>query len=176
MTDPVFGRALPIHFFMLDLACWHDPDREDMEPEWEFYGWPEIAHEDKIRQIIQARANLFYWTESDFGFSLREWRAFLLKRGLKGEDDFGYGHPYAVGVVDAAIVDVINDPMRGGLEAEAARREAEFPLKPQIWWPGESNTAAKEPRDRRKVYDWREENAKFEAMAGQPDGVTQDTN
>ena len=130
MTDWTFGRAHPVHFMMLDFACWQKPPgSEDM-------GWPALSHEQKLVQIVQGRANLFYATEQDFGFSLKAWRDYFIASAERGEDPLSYClGPWQY--VDQAILKVIGDPQRALLEEEARGAQARIEPTPQPWWPGE---------------------------------------
>lgn len=136
MTDPVFGRATPVHFIMLNFACWACSPNDD---QWARQFWPPLDHAQKIKQIIQGRANLFYLTEQDFGVNLSDWRDFFVSRAAAKEEDFGYGHAYAGHYVDRAIQDMIAQPDRLDLEKEADAAQANIQPEPEYWWPGERN-------------------------------------
>jgi len=120
---------------MLGFACWQVDDEAD---DWERGRWPPLSAEEQVRAVIQGRANLFYRTEQDFGFSLRDWRHYLIEQALQKPDPYGYGHPYAAHGVDRAVVSMINHPGRPALEAQAAAAEGTIEPVPEYWWPGET--------------------------------------
>lgn len=129
MTDPVFGRATPVHFMMLELACFVESASTS------FTAWPPRTQEEALCAMVQARADLFYLTEQDFGYDLAAWRAFFIGRIEAGEEDFGYGHRYAASRVDAVVLAAIADPRRRQLEADARAAEAYIEPVERRWWP-----------------------------------------
>ena len=173
MTDPIFGKASSLDFDLLRLACWHVSEPELIDGREIWHDWHELPHDDKIRQIIQVRADLFYQTGEDFGFSLIDWRNFFYKDQISVGDVPDYDrkvgvYPYPPTMVEIAILSVINDPSRPALEAEALRREGEFPPQPNIFWPGEADARR---GHRKKVYDWNSANEKYEKVARQWDAT-----
>jgi hypothetical protein len=105
MTMRSFGRVVPIHIDMLQLAGYVvDYDKRDIRP----------AKSDKefLRTVRQGRADLRRQCGSDFGYDLAAWRDFLL---AAPDDEFGYRHPYAFRRVDRAIQRAMSDPRRADL-------------------------------------------------------------
>jgi hypothetical protein len=108
MTMRSFGRVMPIHIDMLQLASyavlWGERDIR-----------PAASDEDCLRQIRAGRIALRQATGQDFGYDLAAWREFLLSAP---DDEFGYRHPYAFSGVDRAVQRAIRSPRRRRLVAQ----------------------------------------------------------
>jgi hypothetical protein len=96
MTNPVFGRAMPIHFTILQFIGWHvGLDTRILANESE-----------RIAKMRTGHSELCQKTGQDFGYDLAKWREFLIER----DKEFGYTHAYAFGSVDKEVRRAIADP------------------------------------------------------------------
>jgi hypothetical protein len=105
MTIPNWGRLTPSQMDMLMLAGHvihrHPVSPSTVEPD-----------EARLRAMAMGRARLRLLTGQDFGYDLRRWHEYLL-----ADEDTGYRHPYAWGVVRPAVEEALADPNRERLVA-----------------------------------------------------------
>ena len=117
MTDPYFGRALPVHFYMVSLAGWgrNNADAEFWDTE---NSDPGLLRDDlrAATEICAGRIGLVRMCLIDLGFDVLAWRR-LLMEGPHPEFDpkygtHGYMHPYAVRPVDRVVREGAANPHR----------------------------------------------------------------
>ena len=128
VTHPVLGRAVPVHFAMVELAGWGllNPDQSP-EVYWsDVEDWGFVADEYLPGLLRTGRAELIAITGDDYGFSLSMWHEFLIEQAAAARDDFGYSHPYAAGLVHPIVEEGLRRPGRADLEAVAEDGWAEF--------------------------------------------------
>ena len=115
MTMRSFGKVMPIHIDMLQLAgyvpAWRERDIR-----------PATTDEECLRTMRAGRAALRRATGQDFGYELVAWRAFL---SSAPDDEFGYRHPYAFSGVDRAVQRAIRSRRRRQLVERLEEPEAE---------------------------------------------------
>jgi hypothetical protein len=105
MTLRPFGRVMPIHRDMLQLANYVvDYDQRTIRLA--------KTDDDFLETMREGRASLCKHTGRDFGFDLDAWREFL---AAAPDDEFGYRHPYAFRGVDGAVRRTTKDPRRAQL-------------------------------------------------------------
>lgn len=109
MTVSPFGRVVLIHFGMIGLAGWAWTDGNEFAP----------ASDPDLRVFVMRQgANALHdLTGLGFFCDLALWRALLTDPA--GEQDFGYGHPYAASGVDRVVQAAIADPKQRDFEALA---------------------------------------------------------
>jgi len=102
MTMHSFGRVIPIHLDILQLAG-YAPDwvQRDLRPA--------ATDEECLRVMRAGRVALRRATGQDFGYDLAAWREFL---SFAADDEFGYRHPYAFSAVDRAVQRAIRSRRR----------------------------------------------------------------
>jgi hypothetical protein len=113
MTMRSFGRVMPIHIDVLQLAGYTLAARDIC---------PATTDEDFLRAMQTGRVALQRATGQDFGYDLAAWREFL---ATAPDDEFGYRHTYAFGGVDRAVGQAIRSARRGQLVAQLDQPEAE---------------------------------------------------
>jgi hypothetical protein len=108
MTMRSFGRVVPIHIDLLQLAgyavLWGERDI-----------CPATSEDDCLQAMGTGRTALRQATGEDFGYDLAAWRGFLLSAP---DDRFGYRHPYAFRGVDRAVQRAIRSRRRKRLIAQ----------------------------------------------------------
>jgi hypothetical protein len=115
MTMRSFGKVMPIHIDMLQLAgyvpAWRERDIR-----------PATTDEEYLRTMRAGRTALRRATGQDFGYDLAAWREFL---SSAPDDKFGYRHPYAFRSVDRAVQQAIRSQQRKQLVGPLEESEAE---------------------------------------------------
>lgn len=139
MTDPYFGRAVPVHFYMLSLAGWgqNNPDADYWDEE---AADCDLLRDDDMaaREICVGRIGLVRMTLRDFGFDVMAWRNYLLiphdpKHPEKKYGLHGYNHPYAASAVDTVVLRGATNPDRPRQVTLAEKLIPEM-LEQQLAW------------------------------------------
>jgi hypothetical protein len=96
MTVMSFGKAMPIHIYMLSLVGYESAERDLV---------PATNLNAKKRAMMLGRHSLRRLTNVDFGYDAARWREFLIEFG----NEFGYTHPYAYYAVDKAVQNALEN-------------------------------------------------------------------
>jgi len=115
MTLPDFGKVLPIHIAMLQLAGYvMDYDQRRVRAP--------LNDEERSASMREGLSRLRQWTGQDFGYDLSAWRQFLVQSGTHG-----YRHPNAFQTVDPAILEAAADRRRQQVVKELEEQDGSPP-------------------------------------------------